>query len=250
MLNVLYTELLKLKRSKIVILLMSAAIAFPIIMFFGWLFQQHEMEWEKYLFNIELATMGFFGVILFSVVSADFFSKEYNDKTISVLYAYCNGRIIFMCSKFIIIFLLIACAYLLQFSFAIITGLGLTLFVKSTSHEILTLELVSTHFIVYVKSGVMQFMLVPLASFIGMLGKNTIASTVYGGIVGLGSVMITSINPEISQYYPWAAPAMHLFSKTRIGDTINLTYVGITVMIAFTIGCILCLAYSLKEDIN
>lgn len=250
MLNVLYTELLKLKRSKMVLLITIAAIAEPVTLFFGWLFQQHEMEWEKYLSNVEIPTMLFLGVILFSVVSADIFSKEYSDKTISVLYTYPNNRIMYIFSKFIVIYILIAFAYILQFGLSIITGLGLTLFVKGTVHEVLTLEVVSTHFIYFVKSAVMQFMLVPFACFIGILGKNIVASTVYGVLVGCGNIMIIGMFPKIAQYYPWSAPAMHLFSKTKGGASVNLMNMGITAMIAFTIGCMLCVLYSLKEDIN
>lgn len=250
MINVLYTELLKLKRSKMLLLVTIAAIAEPGVMFLGWMLQQHEMQWEKYLSNVEIPTMLFLGVILFSVVAADIFSREYNDKTISVLYTYPNSRVMYIFSKFIVIYILIFYAYMLQFVLTIITGFGITLFVKNIVHDVLTLDVLSTHFMYFVKSAIMQFMLVPLACFIGILGKSIVASTVYGILVGFGNIMLVGIEPKIAQYYPWAAPAMTLFSKTKGGEEIILMNVGISVIIAFVIGCILCLSYSLKEDIN
>ena len=54
MINILYSELLKLKKSYFLLIILVGGLALPLLLFFGWLVQGQTVVWEKYTGNSEI----------------------------------------------------------------------------------------------------------------------------------------------------------------------------------------------------
>ena len=211
--SVVYTELLKLRRSAVTWLTWLAFSIMPLVGgLFMWIVREParaarlgllgqkaqlsglSADWSSYL-RLLLQTTGLGGMILVSVIAAFVFGREYSDATAKNLLTLPIDRGWFVAGKFAVVFLWFAALTLslLAEGFAVASSLDLPgyspLLARAAALDILLAALVA-------------FMLVPAVAFIAALGRGylaplgfTIFMLVMGNVLGATGW---------GRYFPWS----------------------------------------------
>jgi len=250
MLNILYSEFLKLKRSFFLLLILAGGAFVPLIMFAGHLAGNIDTEWDKYAGNVEAMMFLIGSVVLFSLATSYVFSREFTDKTAAALYTYPVNRIKILICKLLVIFSIIMAVYILQFVLIFCGGLLL-------NHEPLTKKILLYHMKIHLCSMVLQFALIPMVVLIASISKNIIPSIIYGVIAGLSNMFLMNSDKYI--YSPFMFPVLPLLqvkgmkANATVANAMNFHLQASSILYAvafFTIGLIGCIIYTSKTDIH
>jgi bacitracin transport system permease protein len=241
MINILYSELLKLKKSYFLLIILAGGLALPLLLFSGWLVQGQTVAWERYTSNSEIMMFIMLCPILFSLVSAYVFSREFTDKTANILYSYPVHKIEIFIGKLLVIFMVIAIIYIIHF--AALFGGGLLL-----KHEPLTKEILLAHGKVHLYSMIFHFALIPIGVFIASLCRNIILPIVCGTLVSLTNMFLLSGNKF--KYSPFMMPFMPLGNYMKKLKYFVDTQTILMAVAVFVVGFIACSVYYLKTDID
>ncbi|OAA86030.1 ABC transporter permease [Clostridium ljungdahlii] len=243
MLNMIYSELFKLKKTYIPPLVLIGGTIMTILMFVARHITEVNMSFEKYAYNIEETNFIMLFIVLFSIISAYIFSREFADKTADVLYAYGKSRIKIFMSKLIVIYILIFLTYIIE----IISML--------LSYYFLNGSLPEGHIIIRNLNAnslsiLFQFLLVPIPILISNLSRNIIIPAAYG-ILGfiLSSLIATESFSHIAKYIPIMSPwlsAEYFYSKEHV----DLNYITISSVLCFIFFISISIYEFNRKDIN
>ena len=241
MINILYSEILKLKKSYFLLIILAGGLAVPLLLFFGWLLQGQTVAWDRYAANSEIMMFIMLCPILFSLVSAYVFSREFTDKTANILYSYPVHKIEIFLGKLLVIFMVITVIYIIHF--AALFGGGLIL-----NHEPLTRKILLAHGKIHLYSMIFQFALIPIGIFIASLCRNIMLPIICGTLVTLTNMFLLSGNKF--KYSPFMMPFMPLANYTDKLKYFVTTQTIFMAVVVFVVGFIACSIYYLKTDID
>jgi ABC-2 type transport system permease protein/bacitracin transport system permease protein len=109
LLNIIYCELLKLKKSYIIPVAVIGGMFMSILFGLASLvFKENMQTFEQYSSNLEILNILVLYTILFSLIAGFVFSREFTDRTSSVIYACSISRIKIFIGKLITIDMLIS----------------------------------------------------------------------------------------------------------------------------------------------
>jgi len=241
MLNAIYCEFLKLKRT----------FFYPAIIFISFPFmviveqsKNDKLFWNSYIPKIEMTNFMSIYVFLFAIIIGYVFTREFTDNVAAMHYSYPLGKINIFLSKFIFVTIIVILIYVFQLVFAIIGGLMMP-------HEPLTMEILIPHIKINLLSLFYQVTLIPLTIFVSLLGRNIIVPFIYSVLLLFVNVYSLNVSKEIAQIIPFSLPLTPMFSA--MGENINTISVSpnsvLVSIITFVIGFSLCLIYHVKADI-
>ncbi|MCY6369629.1 ABC transporter permease [Clostridium ganghwense] len=244
MFNILYTELLKLKRSKMLGLILIGAIL-PVLMnvLICKTNKNMSFQWDGYLKNTIIITLLVMAVALFALVTGFIFSREYSEKTINNMFTYPVERAKLLGAKLVIMFIVILSTFLLTYVLSIASGF---LF----KHGPLTKECALKYLTLYLKESIMQFALVPIAAFLSLISKNVISSI---GL-GLSAAFINLFVANSDKYivvFPWSVPAA--FGVSNLGfnmEQLSYNKGVISLTTIFIVSLIAMFVYAYRSDVN
>ena len=227
-LSVIYSEILKLKRSNILFLILIGGLTMPLILDIAIVvLSQENRTFESYVYNTEGLSYMFIYGILFSIISGYIFTREYGDKTANSLYSYsCDRTKIFM-GKLIVIYFIMFITCCIQ-CITVYAGYY-KLFGNLDSNLILN------DLKINVQALLFQMALVPIPIFLANLKKNIILPIIYG-VFSLCIQAITSGSNSIYVKYNPLLGSLFIFENTynkgnnHIGSTV---VVSVFVFIVF-----------------
>jgi len=215
--SALWAEILKAKRSKVPLL---TTLGFLILPFVSGLFMiiLKDLEGAKDMglistkaqlvggvadwpshFGMLAMGAGVAGSILFSIITAWVFGREFSDHTAKELLALPTPRWVIVTAKFVLIALLTLAITLLVF----IVGYGIGLAVNIPG---LTTELTWSSFQSLLLIGFLTFMLMPVVALIASIGR--------GYLLPLGWAFLSMALAQIAavmgwgEWFPWAIPSL------------------------------------------
>lgn len=243
MFNIIYSEFLKLKKSYIMSIALVCGVIGSIIMIVANLITGSAMTFEKFAGNIHQMNFSILDIILFSLVSAFVFSREFTDKTANILYAYPISRMKIFISKLITVYILI---FLVYFTQCISIYLGYYIADGITPSTALIMKDIKANGV----SILFQFLLIPIPILIANVTRNIMLPLVYGilcfiasGFIGKGSSYV--------QYIPFMAPqtsALYFYFPKEINFNFNHTILYST--LCFILFITICLYQFNKKDID
>ncbi len=241
MLNIIYSEFLKLKRSYIISISLICGVIGSILMILGNLLAGIGMSFEKFACNIQQMNFSILNIILFSLISAYVFSREFTDKTASILYTYPISRMKIFISKLITIYMLIFSVYFIQcisvcLSYYIADGI-----IPSSA-------LITNHIKANIVSMLFQFLLIPIPILIANVTKNIMVPTVYGILSFITSSFIGSSSTYasyISLMAPQISAEYFYFPKY-----INFNHIIISSTLCFILFMPICIYEFNKQNID
>jgi bacitracin transport system permease protein len=247
MYDILYTEFLKLKRSKVTIMILIGGITPALMTFLAFSDKsQNFINTWGWFFNTTLMLMCYIAPALFSLITGIIIIDEYQNNTLNLLFTCPVQRIKFLLCKYLIIVPVITLTYALSIIFTLIFGLLL-------NHNVLTNSLVISDIKINMWMVVLNIALLPLASAVSLYGKSII------GVSALGICYICTMfflsGYKYNTFFPWFAPAIIASSLSReMGGFIaaegNCIYAYISLVITFFVFIILSAFYFIKADVH
>ncbi|QXM06614.1 ABC transporter permease [Crassaminicella indica] len=243
MFNLLYTEVLKLKRAKVMWLLPIGGLLptlLNIIIIINNL-KNYNIHWESAFKNNFVFMTLIMGVALFSLISGYVFSREYTENTVNTLYTYPVDKYKFIFAKLIVIFIMIYITLVINYVSLLVGGMML---IKESITGSLLIDTMKSQLLI----GMMFFALTPVSSLLGVIGKNVIPPIVLGisGVI----TNIVVVNSKYIDVFPWSIPIAYIF-RDNIDDPrsvcINAGIILTGMFIIFLIGLI---GYLKKTDIH
>lgn len=242
MLNLIYCELLKLKKTYIIHVSLIGGIFISILMDLIPLVSAEKFQsFEHYSSTIDVLNILLLYTILFSLIAGYVFSREFVDKTASTIYACSISRNKIFFSKLIVIYILISLVYMVRIVF-----IYLSCYVLGNSLPEVGFMVKHIEYNVY--SLMFEFLLIPIPVLITNVSNNIILPTVYG-IAGTIITIITSgSSSTFAKYIPWSTP-YEFIMKIYNPNLVNLNYSVINGVLCFIISIIICIYQYNNSDI-
>jgi bacitracin transport system permease protein len=241
MLDIIYSEFLKLKRTYIAIVIFIGGLFMSLIMALARSFSEQDMSFEKYAYNIEQVNFLMLYVVLFPLIAAYVFSREYNDKTASTLHIYPVSRIKIFIAKYLTTNILIFLVYTIQ-TLSIVLSYSL-LHVSFPARQLIITDIKAN-----LLSMLFQFFLIPLPILIANISKNTILPVVYGILSLIIAIFAGgSDSSSYSQYYPLLSPFFSI-KYFYFSEIINLRLMFIINISFFILFMSLCIYEFINKD--
>ncbi|BCZ49231.1 hypothetical protein psyc5s11_52980 [Clostridium gelidum] len=242
MLNIIYCELLKLKKSYIIYVVLIGGMFMSILMNLVILVSEERVRtFESYSSNTEHINLLLLYIILFSLIVGYVFSREFTDKTSSILYTYPISRIKIFIGKLITIDILISLVYLVE-----IISIYLGYYVLY--HTLPEHTFIISHIKYNIYSLIFQFLLIPIPILITNIGKNIMLPVVYGVVGTIVTNVIGESDFLIAKHFPLAVP-YNFIKKLYWPNLTDLNYSVISGMSCFIISMIICIYQYNKDDI-
>lgn len=241
MLNIIYSEFLKLKKSYISSIALIAGVVMSILMLIGNLAAGISMPFEKFACNIEQMNLVILNPVLFSLIAGYVISREFTDKTASILYSYPISRMKLFISKLITIYVLIFLVYSIQ-------GISIGLSYYVSNGIVPSYAPIMNYIKANMISMLFQFLLIPIPMLIANTTKNIIMPTVYGILSFITAGFIGS-DFAYADYIPLMAPYIST-QYFYFNKDINLNHIIFSTAFCFIIFMPICIYEFNKKDIN
>jgi ABC-2 type transport system permease protein len=157
-----------------------------------------EASWAA-LFNMLSQAIAVGGAILFGMLTAWVFGREFSDRTVKELLALPTARSTIVLAKFLVVLGWTAAITLLVFAGGLLAGFLVK--IPGWSSELLRASLVD-----FMGGSLLTILLLPFVALVASLGR--------GYLPAFGWMMLTVILSQISaitgwgDYFPWAIPAL------------------------------------------
>ena len=242
MLNVIYSEFLKLKKSYILIIALISGILMPGIRIISNILNDYSIiplkDRERFfqydVLGIDRMSILIVYIIIFCLIAAYIFSSEYT-------YPISKGKI--FVGKLITICIIIVFIYLIRI---LTTYLGLYM----EWGVLPSIKFIYKDMKVNIYSVLLQFLLIPIPVFIANSTKNIIFPIIYGllGTVIVG-LLLGSGAKVYSQFFPLTLPALPFYYYHK-GDPIDFVITIGSAVITFGLFMCLCIYQYNNADIE
>ena len=239
MLTFIEMEFLKLKRSKIFLLSLLMA-ALPSVLMFIATFAFDETQSFSMLFStVNMYMSALFAILLFSIIIAYLFGREYNEHTLKTMLTVPISRGKFLASKYlmfliwILILTVVTSVTTLAFGFlAGLTGFTVQLFINSLAELLF--------------SNILLFLTFSPFVFLSLFITNMVPAMVGGASLTLVNLLVDG--QTWAPYVPWTCP--YLISSGEIADySVGLMTPYIMIMATFLVGIVISYVYFTKKDV-
>ena len=239
MLTFIEIEFLKLKRSRIFLLSILMA-ALPALLMYIATFAFDEVQAFEALFsNVNMYMSVLFAVLLFSIIMAYLFGREYNEHTLKTMLTVPISRGRFLMSKYamfliwILILTAVTTVSTALFGFAAgLTGFTLKLFIDSFAHLLFANLLLFLTFSPFV--------------FISLFVTNMVPAMVGGASLTLVNMLV--YGQTWAPYVPWVCP--YLISSGEIAEySVGILTPYALIFATFLIGMAVSYFYFTKKDV-
>ena len=239
MLTFIEMEFLKLKRSKIFLLSLLMA-ALPSVLMFIATFAFDETQSFSMLFStVNMYMSALFAILLFSIIIAYLFGREYNEHTLKTMLTVPISRGKFLASKYvmfliwILILTVVTSVTTLAFGFlAGLTGFTIQLFINS--------------FVELLYANLLLFLTFSPFVFLSLFITNMVPAMVGGASLTLVNLLVEG--QTWAPYVPWTCP--YLISSGEIADySVGLMTPYIMIMATFLVGIVISYVYFTKKDV-
>ncbi|MCR8634782.1 ABC transporter permease [Paenibacillus radicis (ex Xue et al. 2023)] len=247
MLNVLYAEWLKLKRSNIIWLTIIGAVLPVLITTFG---EFKSMNWINLLNNNLLFLNVMIGPMLLAMLAGYVVVREYSDNTVNQLFVYPHRRVTILIGKMIVILGLTVTIFVLNYVLIWLSG-------SLIGDQPITGELFWKYTDAYLWMFALQALLIPITMTAGIVGKSFIPPVVLGIIAILVNMMaIQGVEDHIPErvtfvsYLPFGSMIIHLLDSIKSNVNMEVLHAvypnGITFILFFIFNAL----YYTKSEVH
>ncbi|MCH5584423.1 ABC transporter permease [Shimazuella sp. AN120528] len=251
MFSVFYTEIMKLKNTKLYWLvllgvlpacLMGSKALFPKISPAGipLAFDMQDMFYSQGM------VVTILGPALFALMIGYIITREYQERTINQLFSYPASRIIFFIAKLLVVFSLIVLTVWLPFVFSIVS----TILVK---HH-LDVSIVWLGMKMNIMICILSFGTIPVAAALSMVGKTIMPNAILGSIVSIFAGISEAGHSMHSILFPWLAPYWPVRNLAQgIAQPGPNPYAApalIILIFTFVVSLTFCIQYYNRADVH
>lgn len=254
MYNVIYTELLKLKSTKIPWLVLLGAIPANLISLFAFL---PKITPDGASAGVDIQDMFYRqGMVLvmvapsiFALFTAYIISREYQERTINQLFSYPVSRVRILTAKLAVVFILIAMTTVLSCVTAFL-ALLVKLLQGSVGFDMIWLGLKTNMLI-----AILSFGTIPVAAAVSLIAKNVIPAAVLGIFATIVTVIGEIGHGQGGILFPWLTPfwpVRHLAQDIAYNTGANPYGIPalIILLLTFSISLAFSFIYYIKSDVH
>ncbi len=184
MISLIYSEFLKLKRSSIIFFIAVGSSFMPLLLDAAILMSNdRHRTYESYMYNSEGISFTFMHGILFSIIAAYIFSREFNYKTSGNLYSYSYTRNQIFSGKLIVVWIIMIIITIMQW---MVSNLGYCILFGVPEWNLILIDM-----LINIKALLFQIALVSIPVLIVNITNNIIMPVMYS-VVMLIFQLITS----------------------------------------------------------
>lgn len=248
MLNHACCELLKLKRSKMLLISMLGVMATPCMLLIEALQTHYKHPEQNFtLANIYsdslLYTMLLINMMIYVAISAYLFSREYTENSLKTILPIPVSRKDFIAGKFIVLFLWILMLTLVTWA-GVFTLSGL--YHVAIGMDGFNFAVATEWLIKYFVGNTLLFCTISPFAYIAEKSKGLVVPMIASAIVVMGSAALS--NQELGALYPWTATYFFMQGKILSTGYPILLSVGIIAFVSI-IGFLATFQYFNKEDL-
>jgi len=247
--DLIYCELLKLKRSKMLPISFLGALAAPAMLLVECL--QTHFEHPEKIFTLAdiydsllLYTTILMNLLVYMIIAAYLFSREYTEKTLKNILTIPVSKSSFLTSKFCILFLwmiaLAAISWAAAFLFALLyhTVFGMAEFYFHTALVNLARMLAGT---------ILLFFVISPFTFLAEKSKGLVVPMIISAAIIMGNAALS--NQDLGALYPWTS--VFFLLNGSLADTGYPFWLSISIIVLVSIlGFAATYIYFQREDIK
>ena len=250
--NLLYCEFLKLKRSKILLVSVLGALITPMIIFLLGV-QIHfsgseeriaRLSMNIFYYDFLLYNMLLFGIIVYAVMGAHLFSREYTENTLKTILVIPVQKQVFIINKFAMLFIWVMLMMLISwFSLFILSAIyhvlfGLTGFgVEVPFNQLGNVML----------GGALMYITISPFIFLSLITKGFIVPVIAAVAITMTTVVV--INGSWNVLWPWAATYLLVTDQVSQAEYSYPIVIGIIAFVSI-LGFALSAIFFQREDIK
>ena len=245
MVNLLYCEFLKLKRSKMFFISVLGAMVAPVMVFAG-LIKAKITEPDKIitysdmLEQTNLYVLLLFGVIVYGVIAAYLFSREYTENTLKSVLTIPISKEAFLTAKFLMLFVWMMILTAVAWVSTLLLG------IVGNAAELSSDVIIQSIKEYFLGAFLLYFTMSPFV-FITLWLKNLVTPIIAAATVVLGNVALA--NEDLAVLFPWTSP--YLIASGDIEKYKYSTEIAIIIIfVVFFIGIFTSFVYFKKQDIK
>ncbi|PYI52493.1 ABC transporter permease [Paenibacillus flagellatus] len=244
MVDLVYAELLKLKRAKMFLVSVIGAAAAPVMVFIGYLDLRARKPEEivtfmKMFSETNLYVTLLIGTLLYGVITSYVFHREYAEDTLKHLLTIPVSRLSLLASKLVLLFLWIMT--LTVFAWGLVLIFGLIGRIEGLSADVVLESLKQ-----YAIGGSLLFLLTTPTMFVTFLFKNYVPTIIFTAAVTMANVALA--NREYKALFPWSA--VQVIAERSFVPAYPPLYSYIAVGAASVVGLVATILYFRKADIH
>lgn len=244
MVNLLYTELLKLKRAKMFMVSLIGAAAAPVMVFIGYLDAKAKKPEIPVLFSeafseTNLYVLLLIGTLLYGVITAYLFHREVAEDTLKNLLTIPVSRTSLIVSKLVLLFIWILVLTLVAWGLIFLLGL-------IGQYEGLNAAVLLQSLKQFLLGGSLLFLLSTPTIFVTCLFKNYVPTIIFTAVITMGNVALA--NRAYKALFPWSA--VHVIADNGFVPEYPPEYSYIAILITSIAGFVATLIYFKKVDIH
>lgn len=254
MFSVIYTEIMKLRHSKISWLILFAAFPANLVSLSALLPKITPAGTPaginlQDMFYRQGQVITILGPALFALMTGYIIAREYQERTINQLFSYPFSRVRFLAAKLFTVLGLITITTALSSVCVFVVG-SIQIFMGHADVNTLWLG-ISTNIMICALS----FGTIPVAAALSMVGKNVIPVSVLGVVVTIITAIGEFGHGRSSILFPWLAP---YWPVRQLGQGLSqgtgpnpyATPALVVLALTFMVSLIFCIVYYAREDVH
>lgn len=205
MLDILYSECLKLKRSKITTIGLLGTLIVPLLVLCNNVqsslrYPDRPLSLFGLYDNAILFLMLLFAPLVMSVIASYLISREYSEKTLKTMFTVPISRTKFLYGKFLILFVAVLLFMFLSWLHILVLATLCSLFL-----DVAQITAISAAFflIKMLFGGILLYMTITPILYVSIRSKGSIAPFVVAAAICLLNVVLS--NSSIAGFFPWTA---------------------------------------------
>lgn len=236
-------EILKLKRSSMIWVSMLGIAVAPILNYIIFLSLKRNkpsaISMERYFEQCYVFFTVLIAAMIFGLIATYIFNREYQEGTLGNMLTIPTGRAEYIINKLIILFLWIILLVLFNFGLSIFLNY-MGLFIEFDK------EIIVNYLKIYLLTGLLHFMLMPVTVFITLVFRSYIPSIGFSIFVTITSLVLT--NTRYGEMFPWSL--IYLLSRYQGEFKYSRLYSIAIVILTFIASLTACILYFNRVDVE
>ena len=249
MLNLISCELLKLKRSKMVLISVAGVLSTPLLMLIEAL--QTHFDKPEIIFTLSdiysdsvLYIMLLVNIMIYVAIAAYLFSREYTESTLKTILPIPISRTKLLIGKFCTLLLWIVMLTLVTWAgIFIVCGLYDAVFTLEGYSLLVAIVWLPK----FLFGSILMFLTVSPFVFVAMKTKGFVAPMIGSAVIVMGSAALS--NQEWGALYPWTATYFLVQGKPQSTGYPTLLSVSIIILVS-AVGFLMTFHHFKKEDLK
>lgn len=249
MLNLIYCEITKLKRSKIVLISLLGVLATPLMMFTECI--QNHFKYPERIFTLSdvyddslLYVMLLTNMMVYVAITAYLFSREYSENTLKTILPIPVSRTRLLVSKFLTLLLwIIILTIVTWIGILILSGVYNMIFGMSGFGIFAAFKWL----IKFLAGNILIFVTMSPFAYIAQRSRGFVAPVIAAAVVVMGNAALS--NQDVGMLYPWTA--IFFIIKGKTGSTgYPVSLAAAIIFIVSLVSFFITFNYFRKEDLK